>query len=51
MNLGFNRPAEQSAMRRLLPKVAAAVGFTAIVISGMLITSSRGSAANDNNTE
>ena len=38
-------------MRRLLTKVAAAVGFTAIVITGMLITSSRGSAKNDNNTE
>jgi hypothetical protein len=51
MNLGFNQPAGQPAMRRLLAKVAAAVGFTAIVIFGMLITTSRGSAKNDNNAE
>jgi hypothetical protein len=51
MNLRFNQPAEQSAMHRVLTKVAAAVGFTAIVITGMLITSSRGSAKNDNNAE
>ncbi len=50
MNLKFNQPAEPR-MRRLLTKVAAAVGFTAIVIFGMLITSSRGSAKNDNNAE
>jgi hypothetical protein len=51
MNLGFNQPTEHSAMRRLLTKVAAAVGFTAIVIFGMLITTSRGAAKNDNNAE
>jgi len=38
-------------MHRLFTKVAAGVGFTAIVITGMLITSSRGSAKNDNNAE
>ena len=37
MNQGFNQPTQQSAMRRLLTKVAAAVGFTAIVISGRRI--------------
>lgn len=51
MSLGFSQPAEQPTMRRLLTKVAAAVSFAAIVISGMLITSSRGSGADDNNTE
>jgi hypothetical protein len=40
MHPEFNQP----AMRRLLTKIAGAVGFAAIVISGMLITSSRGSA-------
>src|SRR5579872_1169759 len=51
MNPGFNQPAEQPAIRRLLTKIAAAVGFAVIVITGMLITSSRGSAKNDNNAE
>jgi len=51
MNSEFNQPATQSATRRLLTKVAAAAGFTAIVIIGMLVTSSRGSAKNDNNAE
>ena len=51
MNLEFNQPAGQPAMRRLLTKVAAALGFTAIVIFGMLITTSPGSAKNDKNTE
>ena len=46
MKRGFNQP-----LRRLLTKVAAATGFTAIVICGVLITSSRGSAKNDNNAE
>ena len=51
MNLEYNQPTKQSAIRRLLKKVAAAMGFTAIVTLGMLITSSRGSAKNDNNAE
>ena len=51
MKLKFNQPAGQPAMRRLLTKVAAALGFTAIVIFGMLITTSSGSAKNDKNTE
>jgi hypothetical protein len=51
MNSEFNQPARQSGMHRLFTKVAAGVGFTAIVITGMLITSSRGSAKNDNNAE
>jgi len=51
MNSEIHQPAGQSAMRRLLTKVAAALGFTAIVICGMLITTSRGSAKNDKNTE
>jgi hypothetical protein len=42
MNLEFNQPT--SAMRRLLKRVAAAMGLSAIVVTGMLITSSRGSA-------
>ena len=42
MNLEFKQPA--SAMRRLLKTVAAAMGLTAIGVTGMLITSSRGSA-------
>ena len=51
MNLESNQPAEQRAMRRVLNKVAPAMGLAAIVLAGMLITSSRGSAKNDNNTE
>jgi len=51
MNSEFNQPARKSGMHRLFTKVAAGVGFTAIVITGMLITSSRGSAKNDNNAE
>src|SRR4051812_45554348 len=51
MNPESKRPAAQSAMHRLFARVAAAVGFAAIVMTGMLITSSRGSAKNDNNAE
>ena len=47
----MNLESKQSAMRRLLNSVAAALGLAAIVVAGMLITSSRGSAKNDNNTE
>jgi hypothetical protein len=51
MNLESNPPAKQSATRGWLKKVAAAMSFSAVVIAGMLITSSRGSAKNDNNAE
>ena len=47
MNKKYNQP----GMHRLFTKIAAAAGFTAIVIAGMLITSSRSSAKNDNNAE
>src|ERR1019366_4934903 len=46
MNLEFNQPT--SPMRRLLKRVAAAMGLTAIVVTGMLITSSRGTAYDNN---
>src|SRR6185369_17924008 len=47
----MNLESRQPAMRRRFAKLAAAAGFTAIVITGMLITTSPGSANNDKNTE
>lgn len=51
MSLKTNQPLKQPAMRRLLTSAASIAGFTAIMITGMLISSSRGSAKDDRDSD